>query len=255
MKRILIIGDSWAIIPCNIYAPQSLWARDNLHWKYDTKNNEVLDWLDFRLLSRGHSVSNRSYGGNANWFQLGIAETYLNSSVKNNFHIDLVIWFHTELLRDMEMNFSISNNKHTNVIKKSGLEGITDYIATETYNYAKSLHELSPLTKWAIIGGHAPIHKQNKDILSFADFVIDDYRSEITGTDAPECHTLSFSEKNWQDLRDYCDLPLEIILEELDKKKSIEDMCSDLSKFYDGVHPSPDMNKLLSDRIIKHFDL
>lgn len=255
MKRILIVGDSWAIIPCNIYSPQSLWARDNLHWKYDTKSPDVLDWLDFQLLSRGHSVSNRSYGGNANWFQLGIAETYLNSSVKNNFHIDLVIWFHTELLRDMEMNFTMNNNQHMKIAKEEGLNGITDYIAIETYNYARSLYEVSPSTKWAIIGGHAPIHAKYKDILSFADLIIDDYRSMITGTTIPECHTLSLSEKNWQDLRDHCEVPLEIILEELDKKKAIQEACSDLSKFYDGVHPSPHMNKLLSEKIIKHFDL
>lgn len=252
MKRILIIGDSWAIIPCNIYTPQSLWEKWHLENK---KDKGVLDWLDFKLLQRGHSVSNRSYGGNQNWFQLGIAETFLDASIKNNFHIDIIIWFHTELLRDAHINPNLSNNKDLDTIKNHGLETLIDDIAIKTYNYATELYNKSPTTQWAIIGGHAPVSKKHKHLLSWADFILEDWRAQILNREIPECHTLSFQEKDWDSLRENCDLDLQVILQELQNKQLIMEICNDKELFYDGVHPSPKSNLLLTEQLIKHFDL
>lgn len=255
MKRILIVGDSWAIIPCNIWAPQCLYSRDNEQHRWVSTDPNILNWLDFQLLARGHSVSNRSWGGNANWFHLGIADTFMEASVKNNFHIDIVIWFHTELLRDMHLDYNISRNKHLAITKEKGLDGIIDYIAEETYSYARKIHEISPTTKWAIIGGHAAVSKKHEHMLDFADFYIRDLRKQMTGIDFPECHTLSFREHDWEQLKNNYNMPLEVILEELNKKKFTHDNCKDLELFYDEVHPSPKANMKLTEQIIKHFDL
>jgi hypothetical protein len=252
MKRILIIGDSWAIIPCNIYTPQSLWHKWHLE---NYKDSSVLDWLDFKLLERGHSVSNRSYGGNQNWFQLGIAETFLDASIKNNFEIDIIIWFHTELLRDAHLNPELNRNKDLETIRTSGLQGLIDKIGLDTYTYATELYNKSPKTKWAIIGGHAPVIKKHKHLLSWADFMIEDWRSELLNTTIPECHTLSFFQKDWDSLREHCNLDLDVILQELQNKQLIRDICNDKEIFYDGVHPSPKSNLLLTEKLIKHFDL
>jgi hypothetical protein len=252
MKRILIIGDSWAIIPCNIYTPQSLWHKHHLH---HGKQYAVLDWLDFKLLEKGHSVSNRSYGGNANWFQLGIAETFIDSSVKNKFHIDLIIWFHTELLRDANIDPNLPNNKYLNIVKEQGLEGLIDNVAIETYNYATQIHNISPSTKWAIIGGHAPVCAKHQHLLSWADMMVSDWRSDILGISIPECHTLSYREKDWDILRNNSNLDLDVVLDELNKKQFIMEACKNKDLFYDEVHPSPKSNILLAERIINTFNL
>jgi len=251
MKNILIIGDSWAIVPCNSYASQSFF-----HKTLSIRDKNILNWMDFRLLALKHNVNNRSFGGNQNWFQLGIAETHIQSSLQNNFRIDLIIWYHTELCRDLNFDANIINNHHIKKLKEEGLEGTLDYIAEETYNYATQLHKLSPNTKWAIIGGHAPIRPNKKHILNWANFRLDDYRSKILNrTDIPECQTLSLHTTQWDIMKDKCGVSTEVILKELDKKEIIYSACTDIEKFYDKIHPSAFSNFILTDLIIKHFEL
>lgn len=251
MKNILIIGDSWAIVPCNSYASQSFF-----HKTLSIRDKNILNWMDFRLLALKHNVNNRSFGGNQNWFQLGIAETHIQSSLQNNFRIDLIIWYHTELCRDLNLDTNIINNHHIKKLKEEGLEGTLDYIAEETYNYATQLHKLSPNTKWAIIGGHAPLRPNKKHILNWANFRLDDYRSKILNrTDIPECQTLSVHTAQWDIMKDKCGVSTEVILKELDKKEIIYSACTDIEKFYDKIHPSAFSNFILTDLIIKHFEL
>jgi len=245
MKRILIIGDSWAIIPCQLWQLQSVEQKNHYNHNFD---NNVLDWLDFRLLSRGHSVSNRSFGGNSNWFQLTQADAYLNAAKKHGFKIDLVIWFHTEVFRDLL-------TKDLSWLQSLGLEKTIEKIATETYEYATKLHNDFPETEWAIIGGHAPLVKNCEHILDWAKFKLSDYRSSIVGEKVVDCHTLSFTESRWEIIKENNFLTLEEIIKELEKKQLTENMCSDVNKFYDGVHPSCSENIKLSDMIIEHFKL
>jgi hypothetical protein len=251
MKKILIIGDSWGIIPSQLWQLQTIHQKDD-HNSHVNHSNDTLDWLDFKLLQLGHSVSNRSWGGCANWYQLTNADVFLNSAKKHNFHIDLVIWFHTEILRDLHKH----TEKHMHWIKEYGLEGIIDKLCFETYDYATRLHNLSPNTKWAIIGGHAPIRKNLAHMLDWADFRIDDYRSSILNNlEIPDCHTLSFTEAEWNYIKTNNLMPLDQIIKEFEKKEYIESICQNKTLFYDTVHPSPYINKSLSSSIIEYFNL
>lgn len=249
MKNILIIGDSWAIVPCNMWSSQSLFHK-HLIPDYD---ENVLDWLDFKLMSKGHKVTNRSFGGCQNYFQLGQADAYLNAAKKHNFHIDIIIWFHTEICRDM--HFSKDDNKHENLILNHGLEYALDQISMETYEYATKLYNLSPTTKWAIIGGHAPLRNNTKHLLNWANFRLDDYRSYILDNiSIAECQTLSLTDY-WDTMKDEYGISTEDILKEFDKREFIQNSCKDKTKFYDEVHPSCQSNQLLSNLIIEHFNL
>lgn len=251
MKRILIVGDSWAIVPCNLLTLQHLHQKND--WKENTE--DLFDWLDFRLLARGHSVSNRSWGGSANWFQLSQVEAFLRASKKNKFHIDIVIWFHTEVLRDRYFNNYDPNSHHPQIIKQKGLNELIDHCAFEAYQYARKISTISPTTKWAIIGGHAPLYNKYVNILDFADFIIPDLRYVITGKKFPECHTLSFKEPDWNFLKNDCNVSIEYILDELEKAKVIHEGCKNTDLFYDEVHPSPKSNMILSNKIIEHYSL
>jgi hypothetical protein len=253
MKRILIIGDSWAIVPCNLWAHQDR-AK---HQDYIRKSVDILDWLDFRLLSLGHSVSNMSYGGNINSEQIQVARTFLDSAKKHNFNIDVVIWFHTELMRgDFHMyQKAYENNEQLQLLKNQGWNALLDKLSTDLYTDVKNLHLEHPNTKWVIIGGHAPIRENTSHLLSWADLLIKDLRKEILNTDIPECHSLSFRSQDWEYLREHVDLSVELILDELNNKQFIYDICKDQSKFYDEIHPSPKSNYALSQQIIDFFQL
>ena len=245
MKNILLIGDSWAIIPCQLWQLQSVDQKDHYNHNFD---NTVLDWLDFQLLKLGHSVSNRSWGGNQNWFQLTQADTFLNAAKKHNFKIDLIIWFHTEILRDL-----LTKDLHW--LQSLGLQGTIEKIAFETYEYATKLHNEFPETEWAIIGGHAPVVKSLEHMLDWANFKLFEYRSFILGEKVIDCHTLSFTEERWEIIKNNNFLTTEEVLKEFEKKQIIQNMCLDVNKFYDTVHPSPNESKKLSSMIIEHFKL
>jgi hypothetical protein len=85
MANILILGDTWGITPCHIW-PHS---------------KEPADWFEFQFLKKGHPTFNKSWGGNQNHYQLAQAEVFLNATKDTQLEIDLIIWFHSELMRDL----------------------------------------------------------------------------------------------------------------------------------------------------------
>lgn len=254
MKRILIIGDSWGIEPTTIYKNPHL---DSKH--LPKKDTSIFDWLDYKLMSLGHGVNNRSFGGCNNYALLTLVETTLDAAKHQNFNIDLVVWFHGELCKEIwwsKQNFE-NPNYYLKIIKNNGLETGLDELAKSTYSYAREIAEAHPNTKWAIIGAGAAIRNSQVRLLDFADFIIENLRNEITGIVTPECHTYYCIKDN--NIIDEL-VERQIFTEqekEIENKKwsEIDQLQSNTKFFYNTKHPSPLAYKNLTNILINHFEL
>jgi len=225
MANILLIGDSWAITPPHLA--------------------EASNWFEYQLMKRGHNVFAKCWGASQNYFQLHLAETFLEAT-KNSHKIDLIIWFHTEVMRDWNPGHREFN------FEKYDFDGLIDALATQSYQRASDLKNKFPDIKWAIIGGHCALRESKKHILDWADFRIDNWRGEIVGKPMPECHTTTFL---WL-LEQYVEvLGTDVVERELANREIILKACEDRNLFYDGIHPHIGPITDLANKIITKFDL
>ena len=224
MARILILGDSWGV-------SKRIWPGEE-------------NWTEYYFLKRSHTVFNKSWGGVGNEVQLNFGLSFLKYS---GVEIDLVIWYHTELFRQQD---GFMNPEY---MREHGLltfEDSVDAAAGFTYNLATELKQAQPQAQWAIIGGHAPIRQQRRELLAWADLIIDDWRSEIVGYKLPECHIL--------ELRDFLvkyNLDPELVAEQLNYRDQIIEACKNYDLFPDWVHPGIRPVTELNLRLQNQFNL
>lgn len=246
MKRILIFGDSWSVIPNDMPVnPQYALQRNN--------------WMDFQLMRRGHSVYNIGKCAESNKNTINYAEQVLEGFAYQNLPVDLVIWYQTESMRDFTNQFNIYGNDeraqvHFRLIKKNGLDWYIDKLAESSYNRVTKLKELYPSIKWVIIGGHAPLRKSHTHILDWADVKIDNWRSEITGVDCPDCQCYTLI--RFQGFEFIAEsLTRDVAEREMHYADIITEACRNPELFYDGVHPAGKPNQQLTNLIIEKFNL
>lgn len=246
MKRILVFGDSWSVVP-----------RD-MGREYDRKR--LGEWLDFQLMRRGHYVYNIGKNADDNGTQLGYAEKILDGFRYQNLKLDLVIWFHTETLRNLT-NKGLWHSKdnpdymlHTNQLKSMGFDNYIDQLTEQDYKLATKLKQSTPDTPWVIIGGHAPIRQNKKHLLAWADLLIENWRYDLTGVDCPDCQCYTLIRySGFEDMMHLLDK--DIIDREFSFAKILNETCCDPELFYDGVHPSVSSNLKLSQLLIEKFNL
>jgi len=234
MANILLIGDTWAITPAHT-------------WQYN--NKMAADWFEYQFIKNGHPCFNKGWGGNQNHSQLHHAEVFLNATKGTIAEADLVIWFHTELVRDFTKG-SVQNG----IIEENGLDGAIDIMAEDIYGTVTRLKNEFPNTKWAIIGGHAPLRSSRKNLLDWAEFRIDNWREEIAGVPCPESQVFEFLEEGKGNLWDWPAIGEDIINRELAIKEIILEATKDESLFYDKSHPGVEPLKSLAYRIMNHFN-
>lgn len=257
-KNILIIGDSWGQIPIALYRHSNL-RQENDYIKID---ENIFNWLDYQLLNRKHCVYNRSWGGSYNFYQLAVAETFLAGAEKNNFNVDLIIWHHTELMKEITFQLTQDdqiNDGYCQFLIENGLEKMLDYLAHKTYSYVVKLKEKYPLTEWAILGSGAPLRTSIfKEYFDWVKFLEPNLRSTITGENVIECHTF-YSIHSQNGLWDRLIKKGFLTKEEVEIEKSRCEIISNLGKkskfFYNGQHPSPLAVVELNNRIINQFNL
>ena len=215
--NILILGDSWSYSCAQDFSSK-------------IKNFENM------LLSMGHLVFNKSRYGGSNLATLTAGETLIEHT-KTFFKFDLIIWFHTELLRDSIVYLGSDYEAYLNLLHWKVLSTV-NRIKQKTKN-----------TKWAIIGGHAPLHVP-KDY-EWADFKINDWRAELLNTKLPICHSLGH--QVW--LSSHSDLfGKEVLYAEQQKYDLIFNLCdANRQIFLDGVHPSNKALSSLAKQIINHI--
>jgi hypothetical protein len=237
MANILILGDTWGITPCHI-------------WSHD---QSPTDWFEFQFLKKGHPTFNKSWGGNQNHYQLAQADVFLNATKNTAMEIDLIIWFHSELMRDL--GESRSGEKQNEMILELGFDGTLDHIAEKIYGRVNKMKEDFPKTKWAIIGGHAPIRSTRSYLLDWVEFRIDNWRQEISGKECPESHAFEWLEEGKGSLYDFPAIGEDIIQRELLIKEKILEATMDTNLFYNKKHPAKGPLIELANRIIKHFEI
>lgn len=254
-KNIIIIGDSWGIVPTMIYRHGMLSQRH--HANNDTS---IFQWLDYKLMSLGHNVSNRSWGGSDNFYNIVQAETHLDAAKHHGFNVDLVIWFHAELGKEVWWgNENLENPSGTlKDIRDRGLENALDTIAIDLYTYVRNIANAHPNTKWAILGAGGAVRNSQKQLLNFADLLIDNVRNYMMDVDTPECHTYYCI----HDHRDFIDTLAnkKIFTEkekeiELEKWAILDKLGENRKYFHNGKHPSPYAYEKLVNQIIDHFQL
>ena len=117
------------------------------------------------------------------------------------------------------------------------------------------MKEEFPKTKWAVIGGHAPIRGSKSHLLDWVEFRIDNWRQEISGKECPESHAFEWLEEGKGSLYDFPSIPQDIIDREIEIKEKILDATSDMDLFYNRKHPAIGPIKDLAARIMDHFKI
>lgn len=236
----MIVGDTWGIVQTELYKLSTVYQRTHYNHNYDLS---VLNSLDYILMSRGHSVYNRSWGGSHNYQQLTFVDTCITAGKSHGFNIDLVIWFHTELLK----------NSDRDRIKQIGLENYLDETAEIIYTYASEIKQSSPSTKWAIIGATGALRENN--LLDWAEFKINNLRSYVFNKNTPNCHSyyVYHHMNRWDDIKDF------ISIEEMETEKQkcniIDELQQDKTLFFNTIHPGPNFYTQLNNDLIRHFNL
>jgi len=236
MANILILGDTWGITPCHEWPDNKL----------------LTSWFEFQFLKRGHPAFNKSWGGNQNRYQLKQAEVFLHATENTPCEVDLVVWFHTELVRDFHF---IPYEPRNEEIENVGFYEYLNKIAEITYGTVTRLKERFPRTKWAIIGGHAALHSPRKNLLDWAEFRIDNWRAEISGVDCPESQCFEFLEPHKGSLFDFPAIGEEIISKEMENRKALLEATVNRDLFHNGKNPSQKVYEELALKIINHFRL
>jgi hypothetical protein len=253
MKTILIIGDSWGV------------PNYSTNWNCEPEDHTI-----YKLRNLGYEVLNFSLNGGSMLETIEYArrtitntlndEVTFNQLVDNrrntydisqgkykeipkpNYygqHIDWLLWFHTETVRDYNCNLSRSFLTCEEVHEIS-----CKFIYRAFCNLLKTIGNH---IKTAIIGGQSPVDKLLYQYHS-PNFVIEDWRSEIVGRKLPYCYT--FSRPNFVDQTyDSLDKKLEI----LNTHKIIMDSMTDTSLFFDRCHPGKIPHAVLTEKLHKIF--
>lgn len=178
--------------------------------------------LEYLLLKNNHCVFNKSWFGGSNSNTLHDGIRFIECS-KHFIKMDLIIWFQTEYIRDIRLVTNLS----------MGYKNALEEIHNRTYQQLSTIKEISPNSKWVIIGGHAPIY--NPESYAWADLLITDWRSELLNKKLPFCHAISYDILS--DLKKI--FGIEVLEEELIKFETIlkaVQNCPEL--FPDGTHPN-----------------
>jgi hypothetical protein len=167
--------------------------------------------------------------------------------------IDLIIWFHSELMRDLGESASLETQN--GMFEEFGFDQTLDILAERIYGRVTRIKQEFPKTKWAIIGGHAPIRSTRSYLLDWVEFRIDNWRQEISGKECPESHAFEWLEEGKGSLYDFPAIGEDIIQRELLIKEKILEATMDTNLFYNKKHPAKEPLTQLANRIIDHFKI
>ena len=126
-----------------------------------------------QLKLRGHKVINCARSGSSNLESLALAEQLCGFLP---YKIDWIVWFHTELIRDMSYLYQYSSYS---------FEATANLIYKNYSQFAKKHN-----AKLAVIGGAAPVHPTLFEYIQ-PDFCIPSWFNKILNLNLPQIQTLS----------------------------------------------------------------
>jgi hypothetical protein len=196
-------------------------------------------WQNYNTES--DTVINLCVMGQSNNNSIVAAHNFL---VCNEIKFDVIVWYFTSLLRDhFELNSSFNF--------KNYLDSIND----DTSNRVEMIRKNYPNIKWAIIGGHSPIHNVQK--YEWADFIVENWRAELfseVGEIIPENQSLGKYDKlNY--IKSNSPQCIDDIIKELDAEEKIVNLGKKYTPniFFDEVHPNLDKSTKMCDRVFNYF--
>ena len=211
--NILILGDSWGIP--NYFGPPGVDA------KYH---------VEFLLKDLGHIVYNCANNGGSNLASFESANRLLKSLP---IQVDLMIWFHTESLRDRNL---------FNHDEKFYIDEIIQNSCKIIYGEFEKRKQTTK-SKTFVVGGQAKLVDSFYQITG-ADYVIPDWRSLIFNRPFPVVHTLCHL-----DLIEKSSDSLEFKNNLLKDHETILDYMKQSSCFPDACHPGILPHRELVERI------
>lgn len=172
-KKVLIIGDSCGVP--NYYGPPGV---------------EHFYHTEYMLKNAGLDVINCALNNGSNIESIEKAFSYLEGksistrpdtdtkTVNDGKPVDLIIWFHTDLLRDY---YRLSPGEK--------IEPALSIISHHTYNlFAKLLHKCDCLS--AVIGGLSPLRQEMYEYFQ-SEFLISDWKSKLVKKSLPSVQSMT----------------------------------------------------------------
>ena len=198
----------------------------------------VSPWGHAKYNTESQTSINISVMGKSNIDSLVSAHNFL---VCNEIKIDLIVWYFTSLLR--------------NDYPPDALPTYKNYIDTmnlDVLHRVELIRNEFPKIKWAIIGGHAPIHDVQK--YDWANLIIEDWRSELCNEKIPANQSLGMY-KALEHIKANSPQCTDDIIRELDIEKKIIELgkIHTPNIFMDGIHPNLDKGYELCERILNYF--
>jgi len=207
------------------------------------------DHTEYLLKKSGHTVFNCARNAGSNLDSLHCADKFLSGKpiphpvyrdrllqTTPGQSIDWIVWFHTELFRDLG-RLSCPSGKFVSDAKD---------LAHLTYSKYQNFQQQQN-AKLAAIGGAGDLHESFSDYFN-PNFVIPSWRSEILNINTVTSHTL------WQ--RDYFYKSKDLTQ---DKIKTLEDdlallaLMQNSDNFPDNYHPGATPHKHLVERLLQAF--
>lgn len=236
-KHIIIMGDSYGV-------PY-----------YYNRHNDPPETHISRLLEKiGHTVHNVSLAGCSNLQSIERCSSYIQgkplSRIANNHALpdvvkltdltisfDLLIWFHTAILRDAPPTgrFNALNT--------------TESLSVEIYKKFSEL--VSRLKcKTAVIGGAGPINTDKFYRFIQPELVIVDWKSEICGKKLPYDQTMGAPEQSSR----FND-PIKTIFKLMNAREAVIQALYESEFFPDNSHPGKIPQRKLLKKLQEHFNI
>jgi hypothetical protein len=203
---------------------------------------------EHQLRKLGHKVYNCSQCGGSNMSSLIRARKFLSGEpilrpeiyfqnttgptqiLNESFKVDWVVWFHTELTRDM-------------IFLKKDLTETIKSVYTQYFDFVKNLE-----AKLSVIGGAGPVHPT---LFNYGqpDFCITSWFNEILRLDLPLIQTLSQLDM----IEKMQSIGVAEKLKILEQHSMIRKALEDSNDFPDNYHPGDRPHKELATRLHEVF--
>jgi hypothetical protein len=216
MSKILIMGDSWGV--------GAFRYTDN-GTKIEAISNTGPDYF---LKKLGHKVDNISITGGSNIEQFDLLTP----------DYDLIVWFHTEINRDILKNCNID---YTTI--KSYIKAYCD-TAEHNYKLAQKFYDEYQIP-FVVIGCLSPLHSSIEKYNFYTHLEKNWINAETGLNTALNMH----SDYMRKVLEKYKFNDYDAITQEIDKMLSVEKILENHSSFSDGVHPTSTMYERLLSKI------
>ena len=228
---IAILGDSWA---------ESM-------WRIESTDTLVNGHIHGMLEQNGYSVHNFGKIGMGNVDSWESYELMISKENVKAKYPDLIIWFHTEIFRDIDLN---DIQRHS---KRWTYYDLMSKAATLAYKKIKRIIDTYKLNNIFLIEGQAPVvEPEFSKYIPEPAYTIKSWRNKLLDIpNLPSTHILKHPE-----LFEYGNNldSLDTKIQQLDDLKSVQDAMENSVLFPDNIHPGRKAHEQLVKQILEFMN-